>query len=54
MSLEDEMKKRGAIHSADGPWQPHVVQDGLLITGQQPQSAPEMAEKIIAAGAQKP
>ena len=54
MSIEDEMKKRGASYSAVAPWQPNAIQDGNLITGQQPQSAHELAEKMVAALTAKP
>jgi putative intracellular protease/amidase len=48
-SIEDEMKKHGAAYSAGAPFQPHVEVDGRLVTGQQPQSAGELATKVIAA-----
>lgn len=34
--VEDEMLKLGAIFSKRADWTPHVVSDGLLITGQNP------------------
>jgi putative intracellular protease/amidase len=34
--VEDEMLKLGAIFSKTANWTPHVVSDGLLITGQNP------------------
>ena len=34
--VEDEMLKLGAIFSKKANWAPHVVSDGLLITGQNP------------------
>jgi putative intracellular protease/amidase len=49
LSIEDEMRKRGAAYSAGAPFQPHVEVDGRLITGQQPQSAGEVATRVLAA-----
>lgn len=37
--LEDDLKDRGGIYSSAEDWTPHVVQDGLLITGQNPASS---------------
>ena len=37
--VEDEMLKLGAIFSKKANWAPHVVSDGLLITGQNPHSS---------------
>lgn len=37
--LEDDLKDRGGIYSSAEDWAPHVVQDGLLITGQNPASS---------------
>lgn len=47
-SLEDELKKRGAEY--DKAWMPfseHVVEDGLLITGQNPGSARAVGEAVV-------
>lgn len=46
-SLETELKLRGA-HFIRSPanWQPHVVTDGPLITGQNPASAPIIAKTL--------
>jgi putative intracellular protease/amidase len=47
-SLEDELQKRGARYSkALVPFAPHVVEDGLLITGQNPASAHGVAEAVV-------
>jgi len=46
--LESALEERGAIYTADEPWQPHVVQDGRLVTGQNPASAKGVAEHMIA------
>lgn len=45
-SLEDELKARGAKYSSVKNWEPHVVQDGLLMTGQSPASAAPLAEAL--------
>jgi putative intracellular protease/amidase len=45
--LEDKLKERGAIFEKSGLWQNHVVADGRLITGQNPQSAKSMGEEIL-------
>lgn len=37
--LEDDLKARGGVYSSAEDWAPHVVQDGLLITGQNPASS---------------
>lgn len=44
--LEDQLKKRGGIYEKSGPWQPHVVTDQRLITGQNPQSAKAVGEAL--------
>jgi len=51
--VEDEMRKLGAIFSKKTNWTPHVVGDGLLITGQNPHSSGLAAKKLIAAVKQK-
>lgn len=45
--LEDELKAKGGIYSKAADWQSHVVTDGLLITGQNPQSSEAAAEELI-------
>lgn len=47
--LEDELQRLGATFSCAAPFQPHVVADGLLITGQNPASSAPAAEALIAA-----
>ncbi|XOZ32783.1 type 1 glutamine amidotransferase domain-containing protein [Halomonadaceae bacterium KBTZ08] len=47
--LESRLKELGAEHEATDDWQPLAVQDGKLITGQNPQSSAAVAEKLIAA-----
>ncbi len=46
-SLEDALKKSGAIYSSGTPWQSYVVEDGIFITGQNPQSATAVGQKIV-------
>lgn len=37
--LENKLIERGGIYEKSGPWEEHVVTDGRLVTGQNPQSA---------------
>lgn len=46
--VEDEMLKLGAIFSKRADWTPHVVSDGLLITGQNPHSSGPAANILLA------
>ncbi len=46
--LEDMLKERGGIYSCEGDWAVHVVEDGLLITGQNPASSQKAAELVLA------
>ena len=46
--LEDELKSRGADYQQVADWCPFAVQDGLIITGQNPASSALVAEKLIA------
>lgn len=45
--VEDELKKLGGIYSKTADWQSYVLQDGHLITGQNPASSIAVAEKLI-------
>jgi putative intracellular protease/amidase len=45
--LEDILQENGAIYSKGGDWQPYAVEDGLLITGQNPASSKLVAQKIL-------
>lgn len=47
-SLEDIFTARGATFHKGDPWSPKVVQDGKLFTGQNPGSANQLADAIIA------
>jgi putative intracellular protease/amidase len=46
--VEDMLKQNGGEYSKQADWQPHVVSDGLLITGQNPASS-ELAAKALLA-----
>lgn len=46
-SLEDELVGRGANFIKKGNWEPNVVEDGALMTGQSPASAPPLAEALL-------
>jgi putative intracellular protease/amidase len=45
--LEDVLKKNGASYSKSGDWQPYAIEDGLLITGQNPASSKLVAAKLL-------
>lgn len=47
--VEDMLKEKGGIYSAGPDWGAYVVQDGLLITGQNPGSSADTAHRLIAA-----
>ncbi len=47
--LADRLTEVGGDYSRAGKWQPHVVTDGRLVTGQNPASAAGVAEAAIAA-----
>ncbi|NUP65411.1 MAG: type 1 glutamine amidotransferase domain-containing protein [Nonomuraea sp.] len=44
--LADALVERGAVHEPGPDWQPHVVVDGRLVTGQNPASATPLAERV--------
>jgi putative intracellular protease/amidase len=46
--VEDMLKKQGGNYSKAADWQPHVVTDGLLITGQNPASSEPAAKALLA------
>ncbi|MFT5888711.1 MAG: putative intracellular protease/amidase [Zhongshania sp.] len=46
--LEDELLKRGGDYQKVADWHAFAVQDGLLITGQNPASSELAAEKLLA------
>ena len=45
--VEDMLKQNGGEYSKVANWQPYAVQDGLLITGQNPASSELVAEKLL-------
>ena len=45
--VEDELKAKGGIYSKAGDWQPYVLTDGLLITGQNPASSGPAAKALL-------
>lgn len=48
-ALETELSKRGAVFKGAKDWAQNVVVDGRLITGQNPQSASRLGEKMVRA-----
>jgi putative intracellular protease/amidase len=46
--VEDELKAKGGVYTRGADWASYVVQDGLLITGQNPGSSEATAEKLLA------
>ena len=46
--LEDELIKRGANYQKTDDWHVFTLEDGLVITGQNPASSEQAAEKLIA------
>jgi len=46
--LEDMLKSKGADYQKGEDWHPFAVQDGLLFTGQNPQSSVLVAQKLTA------
>ncbi len=47
--LEDALTAEGAIYSSTPNWEPNVVVDGRLITGQNPASAGPLAKELLTA-----
>jgi putative intracellular protease/amidase len=45
--LQRELTGLGAEHSGAPDWQPHVVTDGRLVTGQNPASATGVADQVL-------
>lgn len=52
--LEDVLKQLGAKFSKADPFKPHVVRDGLLITGQNPASSEPAADLLVEALTKQP
>ena len=47
--VEDELEAKGGIYSRGPDWASYVVQDGLLITGQNPASSSAAARALLEA-----
>ncbi|MFD7308011.1 type 1 glutamine amidotransferase domain-containing protein [Promicromonospora sp. NPDC059942] len=47
--VESRLRERGAVVQVGAPWSSTVVQDGNLITGQNPQSSAAAAEAVLKA-----
>ena len=45
--LEDKLKEHGGQYSKGADWGSYVVEDGLLLSGQNPQSSEEVASKLL-------
>ena len=45
--LESRLRESGATFSSGEPWEPFVVVDDRLVTGQNPASSTEAAEKVV-------
>ncbi|EJO28153.1 type 1 glutamine amidotransferase domain-containing protein [Achromobacter marplatensis] len=45
--VEDELTRLGGLYSSGSDWQPHVVSDGLLVTGQNPASSVGVAQALL-------
>lgn len=45
--VEDMLKEKGGIYSKKGDWEAYAVEDGLLITGQNPASSEVVAEHLL-------
>lgn len=45
--LEDKLKEHGGKYSQGSDWSSYVIEDGLLLTGQNPQSSEEVATKLL-------
>lgn len=52
--VEDELKAKGGLYSSGPDWTPYVLEDGLLITGQNPASSAPAAQLLVARGIQIP
>lgn len=45
--LEDALQEKGASYEKSDDWQPFVIQDGLLLTGQNPASSEPVAKALV-------
>lgn len=46
--LQSQLEDRGAVYDTMKPWSDHVVVDGRLVTGQNPQSALSLGKTLLA------
>ncbi len=46
-SLENKLKERGAIYQKGADWSSFTIADGLLLTGQNPQSSKAVAQQLF-------
>ena len=46
--VEDMLKEKGALYSKAGDFEEYALEDGLLITGQNPASSEKVAEMLLA------
>ncbi|MEO7243656.1 MAG: type 1 glutamine amidotransferase domain-containing protein [Rubrivivax sp.] len=46
--VQDMLTERGAHYDCAADWQPHVVTDGMLVTGQNPASSAPAAQALLA------
>lgn len=46
-ALETRLRERGAVYLKGADWSSFTVVDGLLLSGQNPQSSKEVAEKLL-------
>ena len=53
-SLEDSLKQKGASYTKVGNYQPYVITDGMLVTGQNPASSEAAACALLAVLKSKP
>lgn len=45
--VEDELKAKGGNYTKGADWQPYVLEDGLLLTGQNPASSEPAAKALL-------
>ena len=45
--VEDMLKENGGVYSKGDDWKPYAMEDGLLITGQNPASSELVAELLL-------
>ncbi|MEO6363948.1 MAG: type 1 glutamine amidotransferase domain-containing protein [Caldimonas sp.] len=51
--VQDRLMENGGVYSQQANWQPHVVTDGALITGQNPASSEQAARALLARQARR-